>query len=102
MQRTYVDQFGRIITEQITIADIFYNLAMSVLPIVGICAILLFLAVLIYAFTQSFTNRPKELYEYTSLNIVSCWIISILYYINPVVLLAAGIYFITHVGRKDD
>lgn len=95
MQRTYVDQFGRIITEQITFGEI-------VIPILVVFAVCLVCTAITILLTQSITNKPKELYEYTNMNMVSCWIISILYYINPVVLLAAGIYFITHVGRKDD
>lgn len=96
MQRTYVDQFGRIITEQLSISEIMAQIAVVAYILVALAAIALLFQILIRCNKMT----PKELYDATNMNIVSCWVVSILYHLNPIVLLVKGIYYITHIGRK--
>lgn len=51
---------------------------------------------------DSFVTSPRDIYDRTDLNWVTCWVLFILLRIvSPLVTLTFFVYWITHIGRKD-
>ena len=103
MKYTYVLPNGVTVSKTLNTNEI-------VLEVLYALLIFMLLAILFIAIAYLFMNitgcygiiTPNRLYEETDMNKISCWLISILFYLNPAVLICVIIYFLTHVGRNDD